>query len=184
MKKKEQEDNLYFEIAKNIKDNITGITGLGLYDSYFRKTSSFLYILRQNNITKNSYWFFEFNSTNNEKGILIIGSLLDEIYKDKYDRNDLVYANANLGNSYWKIKFDKIFVNILSYEYGLDGAYCELAFDTNIIVANFKYKKYFELNLNDLLKQEKCFKESFEGQNSFYSNKNDLFFITVKMKKL
>ena len=164
MKSKEKEDNLYFELAKNMKDNITGIIGLGLYDAYFRRTSSFLFILYQNNITNNNYWFFELNSTDaNQKGKLIIGALLDEIYKDKYDRNDLVYANANQGYSYWKIKFDKIFVNISSYEYDLDAAFCELAFDTNIIIANSKYKKYFELNFNDSLKQEKCFTEKFEG---------------------
>ena len=181
--KNKEEENLYFELAQNMKDNITGIIGLGLYDSYFRRTSSFLYNLKQYNITQNYYWFFEFNSTNNENGKLIIGSSLDEIYRDKYDKNDLTYANANQGNSYWKIQMDKIFVQILSYEYDLGAAYCELSFDTNIIIANDKYKKYFELNFNDLLKQDKCFKDTFEGQNSFYSNKIDLIFYYCKNEK-
>ena len=49
---------------------------------------------------------------------------MDEIYIDKYDKNDLIYANANQGNSYWKLKFDKIFVQIASYEYNLSNSYC------------------------------------------------------------
>ena len=181
--KNKEEENLYFEIAQNMKDNVTGIIGLGLYDSYFRRTSSFLYNLNQNNITQNYYWFFEFDSTNNENGKLIIGASLDEIYRDKYDKNDLVYANANQGNSYWKIKFDKIFVQISSYEYDLGNSYCELSFDTNTIISNDKYKKYFELNFNDLLKQGKCFKDSFEGQNGFFNNKIDLIFYYCKNEK-
>ena len=181
--KSKEEENLYFEIAQNMKDNVTGIIGLGLYDSYFRRTSSFLYNLKENNITQNYYWFFEFNSTNNENGKLIIGASLDEIYRDKYDKNDLIYANTNQGNSYWKLKFDKIFVQIASYEYDLSNAYCELAFDTNIIISNDKYKKYFELNFNELLKQGKCFKDSFEGQNGFFNNKTDLIFYYCKNEK-
>ena len=174
---------LYFEIGKNLKDNITGIIGLGLSDAYFRRTSSFLYVLNQNNITSNNFWFFDFDINDKNNSILIIGTLLDEIYKDKYDRKDLAFANANQGYSYWKIKFDKIYVKILSYEYDLDEAYCELAYDTNIIIANSKYKKYFELNLNDLIKQEKCFNEKFEGNNNFYSDKNNLIFYYCKNEK-
>ena len=44
MKNKEKEEKFYLELARNIKDNITGIIGLGLYDAYFRRQSSFLYI--------------------------------------------------------------------------------------------------------------------------------------------
>ena len=58
-----------------------------------------------------------------------------------------------------------------------------MAYDTNIIVANAKYKKYFELNLNDLLKQNKCFTENFEGQNSFYNDKSNFIFYYCKNEK-
>jgi len=177
---------LYFELGKNIKDNITGIIGLGLYDAFFRKTSSFLYILNQNNITKNNFWFFDFDKNpenKGKKGRLYIGALLDEIYKNKYDRKDLVFANANQGYSYYKVNFDKIYVKIFSYEYDLDEAFCELVYDTNIIIANSKYKKYFELNLNELMKQQKCFNEKFLGQNNFYNNKNNLIFYYCKNEK-
>ena len=142
------------------------------------------YILNQNNIINNYSWFFEMDLNNDKKdGKIIIGALLDEIYNDKYDRKDLVYANANQGYSYWKINFDKIYINISNYEYDLDEAFCELAYDTNIIVANAKYKKYFELNLNDLLKQNKCFTENFEGQNSFYNDKSNFIFYYCKNEK-
>lgn len=103
--------------------------------------------------------------------------------KIKYDRKDLVFANANQGYNYWKIKFDKIYVKIISYEYDLDTAYCELAYDTNTIIANSKYKKYFELNLNDLTKQEKCFNAKLEAQNNFYNGKSTLIFYYCKNEK-
>ena len=66
---------LYFELAKNIKDNITGILGLGLYDAFYRRTSSFLYILNENNITNNNFWFFDFDVNQEKKGKLYIGAL-------------------------------------------------------------------------------------------------------------
>ena len=128
MKNERKVSKLYFELARNIKDNITGIVGLKLYDNYFRRESSFLYLLKQNNITKNYHWSFDFEQGNINNGKLIIGSLLDEIYYDIYDNDDLVYAESYQKN-YYMMKMDKIFVLISNYEYDLGDSVIELNFD-------------------------------------------------------
>ena len=183
MKNKNKEKNLYFELVRNMKDNVTGVLGLGLYDLYYRTTSSFLYLLKKNNITKNFYWFFEFDSHKSEKGKLIIGSLLDEIYEDKYDRNDIVYAKANQGILYWEINFDKIFVKNTSDIYELESDNCELNYDSNIIGANRDYANYFKELIKDLLSQKKCFIDYIEGKNDFYSIKNNWTYYYCKNEK-
>jgi hypothetical protein len=43
-----------------MKDNVTGLIGLSLYND--RMTlNSFLSLLKSNNITDNYFWFFEFD---------------------------------------------------------------------------------------------------------------------------
>lgn len=107
--KKKINKNLYFDLVRYMKDNVTGLIGLSLNNDR-RTPNSFLSLLKKNNITDNYFWFFEFNSPKLENGKLIIGATLDEIYGDKYDRNDLIYAKGNTGSIYNTINFDKIFI--------------------------------------------------------------------------
>ena len=73
MKKKTKINNLYFDLVRNIKDNITGLIGLSLNNDY-RTQSSFLNILKKNNLTENFYLTFDFENPEKEKGKLIIGT--------------------------------------------------------------------------------------------------------------
>ena len=107
MKNKKKENNIKFDLVKNIKDNITGIIGLSLFDDFQTKTS-LLFVLKKNNITNDNFWFFDFDSPNDKKGKLIIGSTLEDIYKDKYSNKNLDIAYSTTKNTFWHIKFNKI----------------------------------------------------------------------------
>jgi hypothetical protein len=51
---------LNFDLVRYMKDNVTGLIGLSLYND--RMTlNSFLLLLKSNNITDNYFWFFEFD---------------------------------------------------------------------------------------------------------------------------
>ena len=59
MKKKLMLKNSYFDLVRNIKDNVTGILGLHLLANS-RTKSSFLSFLKNNNLTDNYNFFFCF----------------------------------------------------------------------------------------------------------------------------
>ena len=75
MKQKTNYNNFYFDLAKNSKDNVTGVIGLGLTDLYYH--TSFLKVLKSNKLIDGYYWFFEFNSWDSTSGKLILGSLIN-----------------------------------------------------------------------------------------------------------
>lgn len=180
MKNKVEINNLYFDLVRNIRDNVTGIIGLGLYDIYYRTTSSFLHILKNNNLTNSHFWFFEFDSPKSDKGKLVIGSLLDEIYEDQYDREDISYAKTNQGYLYYNMDFNKIFIDNLSEITDLGKATCELNYDNNVIVASYEYKKYFKSLLNDSIAEQICLESTFEAKNDLYSSKSNFIFYYCK----
>lgn len=107
MKAKSKKNNFYFDLVRNVKDNITGLIGLSL-NSGSRNQYSFLNILKKNNLIENYYWWFDFE--NQEKGKLIIGAKLDQIYGKKYS-NDSLYHSKGKGNFFWEITFNKVFIN-------------------------------------------------------------------------
>jgi hypothetical protein len=177
--KKKINKNLYFDLVRYMKDNVTGLIGLSLNNDR-RTSNSFLSLLKKNNITDNYFWFFEFDSPKNENGKLIIGSTLDEIYEDKYDRNDLNYAKGNTGYIYNTINFDKIFIKNNSERIDLPKDKTELSFDINSIVASYDYKLYFQKFINDLKTKQKCFNDTFEGCKDFFSSKDIFIFYYCK----
>ena len=171
--------NLYFDLVRYMKDNVTGLIGLSLYNDR-RTSNSFLSLLKKNNITDSYFWFFEFESPKNEIGKLIIGSTLDEIYGDKYDRDDLNYALGNTGYIYNTINFDKIFIKNDSERIDISKDKAELSFDINSIIASYDYKIYFQKIINDSSIKGKCKKENFEGCKDFFSPREILFFYYCK----
>ena len=171
--------NLYFDLVRTMKDNVTGLIGLSLNNDR-RTPNSFLSLLKTNNITDNYFWFFEFDSAKSENGKLIIGSTLDEIYGDKYDRSDLYYAKGNTGYIYNTINFDKIFIKNNSETIDLPKDKAELSFDINSIVASYDYKLYFKKIINDLYIKQKCFNDTFEGCKDFFSSRNTFIFFYCK----
>ena len=171
--------NLYFDLVRTMKDNVTGLIGLSLNNDR-RTPNSFLSLLKTNNITDNYFWFFEFDSAKSENGKLIIGSTLDEIYGDKYDRSDLYYAKGNTGYIYNTINFDKIFIKNNSETTDLPKDKAELSFDINSIVASYDYKLYFKKIINDLYIKQKCFNDTFEGCKDFFSSRDTFIFFYCK----
>ena len=172
-------ENLYFDLVRTMKDNVTGLIGLSLNNDR-RTPNSFLSLLKTNNITDNYFWFFEFDSAKSENGKLIIGSTLDEIYGDKYDRSDLYYAKGNTGYIYNTINFDKIFIKNNSETTDLPKDKAELSFDINSIVASYDYKLYFKKIINDLYIKQKCFNDTFEGCKDFFSSRDIFIFFYCK----
>ena len=170
MKKKIRINKVYFDLVKNIKDNITGIIGLHLGQNS-RTKSSFLYFLKKNNLTQNYNFFFDFDSKK-KSGKIIIGALPDELYQNKDKRNDLLYSSAHKGFNYFNIRFDKIFIKFNdTYVYNIENRECELDFDHDILIAEFEYKKYFIKYIQDLIDEQKCFTSEFNGCADFYETK-------------
>ena len=169
MKNKKKEKNKYFDLVRIIKDNITGVIGLSLYENN-KKESSFLFLLKKYNISENYYWFFDFDSPKNEKGKLIIGSTLDKIYGNKYENKFLDHIKGGQGYLYWNIRFNTIFINNSTGKiiFG-NNSQVEFNYDTNIIGASYEYKNYFNSLINELYIEGKCFNDTFNGCRDFYS---------------
>lgn len=164
-------DNLYFDLVRNIRDNVTGVIGLGIKDRFSRM--SFLKVLKDNNLIKNYYWFFDFDTWDNQKGKIIIGSLPHEIYKDKYSEEDLFFSKTCMaGYAYWEMFFDKIYINNNSDSNNgkiyFNNERVEFNFEYNAFVGAFDYRDYMKSLLKDLLLEKKCFNDSFYGYEDFY----------------
>ena len=179
MKNQIKKEKLYLYLVRYTKDNVTGVLGLNLFSNK-RTSSSFLSVLKRNNLTNNYYWLFDFNSPNNEKGKLIIGGLLDEIYEDKYIREDLHNANINIGHLYYNVNFQKIFVKNASGPINFKDDSCELNFDINTIVLNSEFRNYFNNTIKHLLLKQKCFYNIFQQCEDLYDYKSDHFFFYCK----
>ena len=169
MRDKKIENNMYFDLVRNIKDNITGVIGLSLYENN-KRDNSFLFLLKKMNISENYYWFFDFDSNKNEKGKLIIGATLDKIYGNKYENKDLEHMKGGQGSLYWNIRFNKIFINNSTEKiiFG-NNSQVELSYDTNIIGASYEYKNYFKSLINELYIEGECFNDTFNACRDFYS---------------
>jgi hypothetical protein len=178
MKKKIKINNAYFDLVKNIKDNVTGYLGLHLWKNS-RTQSSFLYLLKKNNLTKNYNFFFDFNNAKEKSGKLIIGSFPDELYQNNFKRNDLYYTEGSQGFYYYNMKFDKIYIKYNdTLIYNIENKDFELDFDHDAIIADFEYKKLLMEYLKDLLDDKRCFSSEFRGCSDFYetSKLNITFF--------
>ena len=182
MKNKIKMEQLYFDLVRYMKDNVTGVLGLNLFND-IRTSSSFLSVLKRNNLTDNYYWFFDFDSPKNEKGKLIVGALLDEIYEDKYDKNDLHNANFYYGYYYYSLDFQKIVVKNESESINFEDESCELSFDINTLILNTEYRRYFQNIINDLIVGQKCFNDTFDQCEDLYGYKSELIFYYCKNEK-
>ena len=182
MKNQIKKEKLYFDLVRYIKDNVTGVLGLNLYNNK-RTSSSFLSVLKRNNLTDNYYWYFDFNSPKNEKGKLVVGALLDEIYEDKYAREDLHNAKINLGYLYYTINFQRIVVKNTSKPINFEDDSCELNYDINTIILNSEFKKYFNNTIKHLLLKQKCFNDTFQECEDLYGYKSERIFFYCKNEK-
>ena len=167
MKKKSKINNIYFDLVKNVKDNITGLIGLSLNNDY-RTQNSFLNILKNKNLTENYYWSFDFENPEQEKGKLIIGTRLD-IIKKGYSFDNLNHAKGK-GYNFWEMTFAKVFIKNSTEKILLkDNSAGEFNYDINTVCAPYEYREYFRSLMNNLFTEGKCFNDTFEGCSDLYS---------------
>ena len=183
LKEKTNYKNFYFDLAKNSKDNVTGVIGLGLNDNNYH--TSFLKVLKSNKLIDSYYWFFEFNSWDSTSGKLILGSLLENIYSDKYSSDDL--ASTHSGDAmyvYWDMYFDEIYTKKESdkIKFITNREKAELNVESNLIIGNNDYKNYLSTILNEFM-NEKCFNDTFKGYDEMYDYDSDITFYYCKNDK-
>lgn len=183
LKEKAKYNNFYFDLAKNSKDNVTGVIGLGLNDAYFHK--SFLSVLKSNNLIDNFFWFFEFDSWDSTSGKLILGAVLDNIYSDKYSNDDLVPTHS--GDAmyvYWDMNFDEIYIKKENdkIKFINNREKAELNVESNLIIGNKEYKKYLLIILDQFM-NEKCFNDTFKGYDEMFDYDATINFYYCKNEK-
>jgi len=177
--KNKTETNIYFELMRNVQDNITGEIGLNLYDAHRRIYNTFLGIMKTNNLISNYYWYFDFDSWNDTKGKIVIGSLPHEDYPYLYSEKNLFFTNSNPSTrlTYMEMKFDKIYIiNNDTKIYFCNEA--EFRYDSKIIIGDHEYEKYLLKQIDNLIKEKKCFNDTIRdfdyfGIMNFYYCKND-----------
>ena len=173
LKNKTIKEKVYFEFMRNVEDNITGEIGLNLYDKNKRSFNSFLNILKTNKLIDNYNWYFHFDSWDNNKGKLIVGSLPHEDFPKNYIEDDLNYAKVESNSflNYWRMQFDKIYIksnnNINIY---FNETVAEFKFDNNIIIGTYEYENYLLSIIGKYLDQQKCFSSNISDYK-LYSNK-------------
>ena len=174
--------NINFEMMRNVDDNITGEIGLNLYDEVGRTYNTFLGILKKNDLIKDYNWYFDFDSWNNKKGKIVIGSLPHEDYPNIYSEDDLYYTQSiqltrlsymemRFDSVYFNNKEDKIFLNTLA----------ELRYDSNIIIGDNEYEKYLLSKIDYLLDQKKCFNDTFKDYEYYF---NYTFYYCINDKNI
>ena len=154
-------EKFYFNLARNVEDNITGEIGLNLYDKNKRSFNSFLNELKRNKLIDKYDWYFDYNSNYNGIG-LIIGALPHEIEPLIYSEIDLMFSKVTSNNYmiYWKIRFTKIFAFnsdlFASIKY-FENKEVEFNFDTNAIIGPDEFSEYLFKILDDYIFNKKCF---------------------------
>ena len=140
------ESNIYFELGRNVRDNITGVLGLSLYDESYRNSSSFLSILKSKNIIEDYCWYYDFDSWESNKGKIIIGTLPHQINENNYTSKDIYYAQSHQGSPliFWEMKFDKIYFidKTNNKEISYNNETIEFNFDSNVVIGTAEYKNY------------------------------------------
>ena len=80
------------KIVRNNDENIPGVIGLLLNDSYYGTHREFINDLKDEKIIDNFYWFFNFNEISplehKIKGQFIIGAKPNEVFPDKFNSKE------------------------------------------------------------------------------------------------
>ena len=172
LKQYNKPEKIFFNLARNVQDNITGEIGLNLYDKNKRSFNSFLSILKRYKLINNYNWYFDVNKNNINEIKLIIGALPHEIEPDIYSITDLMYTKVDMNNFliYWRMKFNVIFARnsdlLASLKY-FDDTVAEFKFDNAIIIGTDEYSNY-------LFKKQKCFNNNI---NDYKNHRDKLKYI-------
>ena len=170
---KKNKTEINITLARNTKDNITGIIGLNLFDDKVNNNTNFLSILNENNIIDNYQWYFDFDSLDKKTGNLIIGILPHEINKKKFKEANLYLAKINDTNNamlFYEMKFDKIYLNNKinkseNYSFIQYNQTIEFNFESNIIEGTNQFKDELKTILFDLINENetRCYLTNFSG---------------------
>ena len=180
LKNKTQKEKVYFELMRNIEDNITGEIGLNIYDINRRSFNSFLNIIKTNQLIDNYNWFFDLSSGDSGKGKIIIGSLPHEVYPENYHSDDLNYGQVNSQSfvNYWRMEFNKIYIKTNNNNNDIlyfNDTTIEFKFDSNVIIGGYEYENYI-LNIFDkYFKEQKCFNDTILAYQ-YYTNKLKFYY--------
>ena len=179
LKNKIKGEKIYFELMRNVEDNITGEIGLNLYDRNKWSFNSFINILKTRNIIENYNWFFDYGSPEGDtwKGKVVLGSLPHQIYPEYYSYDDLKYAQVEAQSFliYWRMKFDKIYIKPNDNIY-FNDTMIEFKFDSNVIIGTKEYEDYIlKLLFVNYFNEGKCFNDTILDYK-LYSNKLQFFY--------
>jgi hypothetical protein len=147
-----KKEKLKFTLAKNVKDDITGLIGLNIFEENANKEkpNSFLNVLQSEKLIDDYHWYFDFDIWNNTNGKLILGL-------PPRNNTSLVYASTTSNSKFWEIKFDKIFFENKNKEkINYNDETIEFSFDSNVIIGTNEYKKYLEEIISELISGKIC----------------------------
>ena len=176
-KSKTKAEKLYFELMRNVEDNITGEIGLNLYDRNRRSFNSFLEIIKKRGLIEKYVWFFDCESSCGNEGRIVVGSFPHEIYPDNYKEEDLADGHS-VSNSfviYWRMEFQKVYINLNNNNFYFNDTTIEFKFDSNVIIATSEYENYISNILNKFIEAGNCFNDSINDYR-FYSNKYRFYY--------
>lgn len=163
LKTKTKTEKLYFELMRNVEDNITGEIGLNYYDKNKRSFNSFLGILKSRGLIQKNVWFFDMESFGGKEGRIVFGSLPHEVYPDNYNSDDLIYENSDSKYSfviYWKMLFNKVYIKLNNNNFYFNDTTIEFKFDSNVIIATSEYEAYISNILEKYISTGNCFNDS------------------------
>ena len=175
----------FLELVRNAKDNITGTIGLNLNDMF--NHVSILSLLKKNKLIENYYWFFDFEKWDSNKGKLFLGVLPQEVYENKFSKDDLVSTPGAGRDTYtfYEVEFDEIYFKNSTGGKEIIGQSekAELNLESNVIMGNHYFRSYINNSLNNLIQDDKCFFETFENYYEPLDFKFDYDFFYCKNTK-
>lgn len=156
-----------------LKCGYIGILPQGINMGLIHAKSNFFYQLKQKKIIDNYYWFINHKEENNNLE-LIIGATPDEIFPEKYIREDLIMTSAKLVNELflWEIHFSSVdLVNEISdKKYNFGAVYGVLSLNEEYI---FCSKEFFNSIQNiffrPFLETNKCKIENLKDDITKYN---------------
>ena len=163
-----KKEKLKFTLAKNVRDEITGLIGLNIFEENTNKEkpNSFLNELKSKKLIDDYHWYFDFDIWNNINGKLILG------LPPLHNTSSLVYASTTSNSKFWEIKFDKIFfMNKNNEKIYFNDETVEFSFDSNVIIGTNEYKKYLEEIISELISGKICKNAEI---SAFYDEFNNL----------
>ena len=161
---------------ENENNEICGSIGLHLYDS--KNNNKFIEQLKYSNITNNYYWSFNYSSM--DKGIMIFGILPHEYYPNEYNSYNLeeTYSLYDEGDMKWAMYLNDIYFYVKkNKKISIQSAIAEGEFEfaMQLIIGSSSYKELIKKHFfQDYFNKGICTEEEY---------KLDINYFIVRCKK-